>query len=63
MPWKTYVKIDDFFDPTPYYVQWAVWCWRKPIYYGLPLIFFVPVFLVFDGFCGLVWIFSRWIKR
>ena len=49
----------------PYYCQAGAWCWRKPIWVGLPL--FVPVLLL--GLLadvlsvlifGPVWLISHW---
>jgi len=63
--WKTYVK--DTEGPldqiAPYFVQWAVWCWRKPIYYGLPLIILSPLFLALDGMLALLWLAQSWGKK
>ena len=27
----------------PLYCRWAVWCWQKPIYIGLPLVSLILV--------------------
>jgi hypothetical protein len=62
--WKGYVKVFPYELDTeagaPYYAQWAVWCWRKPIWYGLPLMVAVPVFAALDLVLGAVWVFATW---
>jgi len=49
-----------YLNPALYYVQWVAWCWRKPIYIGLPLVFLTLLFLAVDAVLGLLWVFSRW---
>lgn len=44
----------------PYYLQWVLWCWHKPIWIGLPLFPFLYVFLVIDVIIGLAWVITRW---
>lgn len=61
--WRNYVKVWQYGEePNPYYFQWIVWCWRRPIYIGLPLVFLTPVFLVVDMVIGLLWVITRWGK-
>ena len=49
MKWKQFVKVWQWEDETaPYYIQWAVWCWRKPLWVGLPLIWLAVPILVID---------------
>jgi len=63
MKWKAFVKLGDSVDPAPYYVQWAVWCWRKPIYIGLPLIILsIPLALV-DVVLSVLNVLIRWGKE
>jgi len=37
----------DFDTPMPIYIRWIEWCWHRPIYVGLPLVFmFIPIMCV-----------------
>jgi len=49
-------------NPAPYYVQWAMFCWKKPIYIGLPAVVLTPLFVVADAVIGVVFIMTRWGK-
>lgn len=46
--WKQYIKLyDSETEGSPYSVQWIIWCWRKPIWQGLPLLLlFIPILCV-----------------
>ena len=61
--WKEYVKVFEYGGPVPYYTQWVVWCWRRPIYIGLPLAILTPVLIVIDVLLGMLWIFTRWGRK
>lgn len=63
--WKVifYRFENEFLNPGPYYIQWVIFCWHKPIYVGLPLAFLTPIFLIGDAVIGLVWLVTRWGKN
>lgn len=58
---KEIVKLDEFF-PAPYYIQYVIWCWRRPIYVGLPLAVLFPLFLVIDVIVIVLYGFTHWGK-
>lgn len=63
--WQSYVKVWRFSDdPTPYYLQWVVLCWHKPIYIGLPLLIigFFPI-MCLDMLVGIGWLITNWGRR
>lgn len=47
----------------PYFYQWAVWCWRKPIYIGLSLLVLCFPILVLEGAYLSFAILSKWGKK
>lgn len=59
--WRNYVKVYQSLDqPAPYYAQWAVWCWRKPIYIGMPLIWLAIPIMLIDFLLAIVYLFVNW---
>lgn len=64
MQWRQFVKVWEWeHEAAPYYVQWAVWCWRKPIWIGLPLVWLAGPALVVDATYGLVILLTSWAKH
>jgi hypothetical protein len=64
--WRTYIKDTEApfsKEPAPYYWQWGVWCWQKPIYIGLPLIPLSIVVMAVDALFALIWLFTHWGKK
>lgn len=62
--WKQYVKVFEHeTEGWPYYIQWIVWCWRKPIWKGLPLsLLFFPIMAV-DVLYVVVCVIIIWSQR
>ncbi|MBA7695673.1 hypothetical protein ES703_104306 [subsurface metagenome] len=59
--WRNYVKVYQVLDePAAYSIQWLVWCWRKPIYIGLPLIWLAVPIMGLDTLLAVVYIFVNW---
>jgi len=59
--WHKYVKVFQYADePAPYYAQWVVWCWRKPIYMGLPLVWLAVPLMVLDVLLAVAYVFLKW---
>lgn len=53
-------------EAAPYYIQWVVWCWRKPIWIGLPLVWLAIPILGVDVIYGLVEVailLMKWARR
>ena len=49
MEWHQFVKVFEGEDEgVPYYIQWATWCWHKPIWIGLPLVLLTPLLMLVD---------------
>ena len=64
MRWKEFIKVYEHWDePAPYYVQWVVWCWRKPIWIGLPLVILTPLFIIIDIIYIVGYGLTIWAKR
>ena len=64
MKWRQFVKVyDSEAEASPYYVQWAVWCWRKPIWIGLPLVWLLVPMMVVDVIYGLFIFLMSWAKH
>lgn len=64
MKWRQFVKVYQALDEgAPYYIQWAVWCWRKPIWIGLPLVWLAVPMLAVDAIYGLVILLTSWAKH
>ena len=59
---KQFVKVSDTLGPMPYCIQWAIWCWRRPIYIGIPLLFLSIVLMVVDAILGLWYLLTHWGK-
>lgn len=64
MKWKQFVKVGgDEEGGAPYYVQWGVWCWHKPVWVGLPLIWLAIPLMPVDAIYGLVILLTAWAKH
>ena len=64
MKWKRFVGVGLFDNGgAPFYVQWAVWCWRKPIWIGLPLMVVMPFLLVVDLIYLIAYGLVEWAKH
>ena len=64
MQLKQFVKVyESENEAAPYYIQWAVWCWRKPIWIGLPLIWVAGPIMVVDVIWFIVTGLVLWAKH
>ncbi|GAH84077.1 unnamed protein product [marine sediment metagenome] len=64
MKWRQFVKVYQVLDEAaPYYIQWVVWCWRKPIWIGLPLVWLAVPLAAVDAIYGLVILLTSWAKH
>lgn len=64
MKWRQFVKVWSSDEGGwPYYCQWAVWCWRKPIWVGLPLVWLSIPLMIVDVVYGVVCLIVNWAKH
>ena len=48
MKWKRFITASGYLgQDAPFYIQWVIWCYRKPIWIGLPLVgLAIPIILI-----------------
>ncbi len=44
------------------WLGYAAWCWKQPVYFGLPLILLVPILMVFDLAVLISCVVTNWGK-